>query len=58
MLRIKMGLSWVLCIIFTILKLCHVVNWKWIWVCSPVWIPILIGCAISLVYSIVRLFRK
>lgn len=24
---------------FVILKLCHVINWSWWWVLSPVWIP-------------------
>ena len=58
MLRIKMGFTWILSIIFMILKLCGVISWKWVWVFSPVWVTILIGCAISLVYSIVKLLRK
>lgn len=27
-------------IIFLILKLVDVIDWPWIWVCSPIWIPI------------------
>ena len=24
---------------FIILKLCHVIEWAWIWVLAPIWIP-------------------
>lgn len=26
-------------VLFLVLKLCHVINWPWLWVSSPVWIP-------------------
>lgn len=35
------GLCGVLTIIFVVLKLLHVINWSWIWVFSPVWIPMI-----------------
>ena len=25
---------------FVVLKLCHVIDWRWIWVLSPFWISI------------------
>lgn len=31
-----------LLIVFIILKLCKVINWSWLWVLSPIWIPILL----------------
>jgi hypothetical protein len=27
-----------LTIVFITLKLCHVINWSWLWVLSPIWI--------------------
>ena len=29
-------------IVFIILKLIGVVNWSWVWVLSPIWIPLII----------------
>ncbi len=34
-----MGLPTLLLIIFLILKLTHVIDWSWLWVLSPLWIP-------------------
>ena len=28
----------ILAVAFIVLKLCHVINWPWIWVLSPLWI--------------------
>ena len=33
-------------LIFLILKLTHVIDWKWIWVASPFWIPFAVAIAI------------
>jgi len=33
--------------LFTILKLCHVIDWSWWWVTCPIWI----GLAILLVFA-------
>lgn len=32
------GFAGLLTLVFVTLKLCHVVNWSWWWVLSPVWI--------------------
>jgi len=32
------GIGMVLFIVFLILKLTHTIDWRWIWVCSPLWI--------------------
>ncbi|MBN1330374.1 MAG: hypothetical protein JXA54_12945 [Candidatus Heimdallarchaeota archaeon] len=33
-----MGLPTILVIVFIILKLTNVIDWKWLWVFSPIWI--------------------
>lgn len=30
--------SWLLAIVFMVLKLCKVIDWHWAWVFSPLWI--------------------
>lgn len=32
--------STLLLIAFIVLKLCHVIEWSWLWVLSPLWIPL------------------
>lgn len=32
------GFAGLLTIAFIVLKLCHVIDWAWIWVLSPLWI--------------------
>lgn len=32
----------ILLVVFIVLKLCHVINWSWLWVLSPVWIMAII----------------
>jgi hypothetical protein len=34
------GFGGLLTIAFIVLKLIHVIEWKWIWVLSPLWISI------------------
>ena len=29
-----------LAVAFIILKLCKIINWSWIWVLAPLWIPL------------------
>ena len=29
-----------LLVAFIVLKLCHVIDWSWVWVLSPLWIPV------------------
>jgi hypothetical protein len=42
----------ILTIVFVILKLDGVINWKWIWVLSPLWINYLITCIVfCIVYA-------
>lgn len=34
------GFVGLLTIAFIVLKLCHVIEWSWLWVLSPIWITI------------------
>lgn len=36
-------------IAFIVLKLCGVINWKWIWVLAPTWIAIILVIVIALI---------
>ena len=45
-----------LTITFIILKLCSVINWSWIWVLSPIWLPIVIIFALVILTGIIQLF--
>lgn len=41
-----------LLVAFIVLKLCGVIAWSWVWVLSPLWIPVL-GVALVLVIGFV-----
>lgn len=42
------GFSTLLTIALVVLKLCHVIEWSWVWVFAPMWISFLIGLAVFL----------
>lgn len=42
-------------LIFLILKLTHVIDWAWIWIFSPIWIPLAIGLVVLLLYYFIVL---
>lgn len=50
------GFFGVLGIVFIVLKLCKVIDWDWIWVLAPLWMPITIVFAIFLVILICAAF--
>ena len=41
-----MGFADMLAIVFIVLKLCHVIEWSWLWVLSPLWISLILGIII------------
>lgn len=43
------GFWGVLQIVFIVLKLCHVIEWSWLWVLSPIWIGLLIAVIMLIV---------
>jgi len=51
---VNFNLPGLLLIAFIILKLCGVIQWSWLWVLAPLWIPL----AIWLVVVVIILFIK
>ena len=55
------GFGSALLLTFIILELVGVINWSWWWVLSPIWIPVVLLMAASIllfvVYRIVKYFR-
>lgn len=48
------GLSFILFIVFLVLKLTNNIDWSWFWVTSPLWIPIALVLSIAvIIFSIV-----
>lgn len=54
------GISFVslLLLAFIILKLCHVIAWKWIWVFAPMWIPLGIAALCGIGLLVLKLTDK
>ena len=42
-----LGFFSVLTLIFITLKLLNKIDWSWLWVLSPLWLPITIGALVS-----------
>lgn len=47
------GFCGLLTIVFIVLKLCGVIKWSWLWVLSPIWIPLALVVVILLIYLII-----
>ena len=47
-----------LTIVFIVLKLCKVISWSWLWVLSPLWLPLVIGVVILFVCVIFDWVKK
>ena len=55
------GSTGLLGVAFIVLKLCGVIDWSWLWVLAPFWIPLavaLIALAIVLMVTAVKRKRK
>ena len=52
------GFLGALTILFTALKLTHVIDWSWWWVLSPIWIPVAVVLGIIAIIAIVMLIVK
>lgn len=50
------GLPTLLLVAFIVLKLCKVITWSWIWVLSPLWIPLALSTIVGIV--LLLLFLK
>lgn len=51
------GFCGLLAIVFIVLKLTGVIGWSWVWVLSPLWIPLAIVAGICVVVLIVVLVK-
>lgn len=56
--NIDLGFFTVLTLIFITLKLCKVINWSWIWVLAPMWIPVGLIIFIVGIYIIVTKVKR
>lgn len=56
--NVNMGglLSTLLTVAFIVLKLCHVIEWSWLWVLAPLWIPLALVLAILVIVLIIKCF--
>jgi hypothetical protein len=58
--HINIGFVGALGLIFITLKLLHQISWSWVWVLSPLWIPIaiagVIGLGALLVIGVINLY--
>ena len=43
------GFTGVLTVAFIVMKLCGVIKWSWIWVLSPIWIPVVLWVLIFVI---------
>lgn len=49
----SIGFTGLLTIVFIVLKLCHVIEWSWLWVLAPLWISTILGLIIVIIYAII-----
>lgn len=49
----SIGFTGLLAIVFIVLKLCHVIEWSWLWVLAPLWISTILGLIIVIIYVII-----
>ena len=53
--NIGIGVTGLIGVAFIVLKLCHVIEWSWLWVLSPFWISL--GIAIIVIIIFVIIFK-
>jgi hypothetical protein len=53
---VKVGFSGLLALLFIGLKLGGVIAWSWLWVLSPIWIPIVLVLAFLVFMGVVKAF--
>ena len=40
-----------LLIAFIVLKLCGIIKWSWLWVLSPLWLPVMISIILIVIWK-------
>ena len=49
------GIGTILAIVFMVLKLTGNIDWPWVWVFAPIWIPLAIVAGFLIIYLVVIL---
>lgn len=53
------GIFWtLLAVAFIVLKVTHLIDWPWVWVLAPIWIPVGIVLAAIVIVLIVVLTKE
>lgn len=52
------GFCGLLTIAFIVLKLCKVISWSWLWVFSPIWLPLALAITFIVVAMVIISIRK
>lgn len=52
------GFGGLLTVAFIVLKLCHVIDWSWWWVLSPLWIGLAVCVVVFVVILAVALLKS
>lgn len=52
------GFCGLLAIVFIVLKLIGKIDWSWLWVLSPLWIPIAIALVVFAIVVLIGIFSK
>ena len=47
------GFLGILGLIFIVLKLCHVIDWPWLWVLAPIWGSVVVSVLIFIIAVII-----
>lgn len=47
------GIGTILAIVFMVLKLTGNIDWPWVWVFAPIWIPLAFATGILVLYGII-----
>lgn len=50
------GFCSALALLFIAFKLLHIINWSWLWVLAPIWIPSAIAVAVLIIVGLIYLF--
>lgn len=50
--ELDFSLSFILTIVFFVLKMLNVIDWAWIWVLSPIWISLILTIIIVVIWKI------
>ena len=55
--RIGLNFAEVLGVVFIALRLCGVIDWPWVWVLAPIWVPIglwLLAVLIAFIWAMMK----